>query len=135
MLKSLSLVVALLILRGGWDIASRSWHVLMEGTPESFDVDQLKRELVAGVPGVLDSPRSLGALRPERPLITLHARIAPEADHDATLLRRLQVSLVDRFALTHATVQIERAGCSARADGKDGQRDLWHESPKRDTFA
>ena len=115
----LSIVVALLILRGAWDITQRSWHVLMEGAPDGFDVEELKRELAGGVPGVLDIHHvHLWALTPERPLITLHARIADGADHDA-VLRRLQAALSERFGLNHATIQIERGPCRDAHDAHD----------------
>ena len=104
----LSLAVALLILRGAWDIARRSWHVLMEGMPEGFDVEELKRELAASVTGVRGIHHvHLWALTPERPLITLHARVADGADRDA-ILRDMQAVLSEHFGLTHATIQLER---------------------------
>jgi cobalt-zinc-cadmium efflux system protein len=108
----LSVVVALLITRGAWDITRRSWHVLMESTPDEFDVEELKRELSAAVPGVIDVHHvHLLALTPERPLVTLHARIADDADHDSTL-RGLQGVLARRFGLDHATIQTERGECA-----------------------
>ncbi len=108
----LSVVVSLLIVRGAWDLTKRSWHLLMEGVPEGFDLEELKRELPLAASGVLDIHHvHLWALTPERPLITLHARIAEDADHD-TVLRRLQVILAERFALSHATIQIERGTCT-----------------------
>jgi len=48
----LSVLVAALILRSAWMLAGRSWHVLMEGTPEGLDVERLRRELTEAVPGV-----------------------------------------------------------------------------------
>jgi cobalt-zinc-cadmium efflux system protein len=108
----LSVVVALLITRGAWDITRRSWHVLMESTPDEFDVEELKRELSAAVPGVIDVHHvHLWALTPERPLVTLHARIADDADHDSAL-RGLQGVLARRFGLDHATIQTERGECA-----------------------
>lgn len=107
----LSVLVALLILRGSWDLVRRSWHVLMEGTPEGFDLEELKSDLVAAVPGVEDIHHvHVWALTPERPLVTLHARIADGLDHDAAL-RGLQARLAQRFGLQHATVQVERGAC------------------------
>lgn len=107
----LSILVALLILRGAWQIVGSSWHVLMEGTPEGFDVGQIQRDLPRSVPGVLDVHHvHLWALTPERPLITLHARIADEADSDAAL-RGLRRALLEHFGLDHATIQVERGPC------------------------
>ena len=107
----LSIVVSLLIVRSAWEITRTSWHVLMESTPDEFDVEALKHELTSAVPGVVDIHHvHLWALTPERPLITLHARIADDADHDAAL-QSLQAILAERFGLGHATIQTERGEC------------------------
>jgi cobalt-zinc-cadmium efflux system protein len=107
----LSIVMSLLIVRSAWEITRTSWHVLMESTPDEFDVEELKRELTSAVPGVVDIHHvHLWALTPERPLITLHARIADDADHDAAL-QDLQAILAERFGLDHATIQTERGEC------------------------
>jgi cobalt-zinc-cadmium efflux system protein len=107
----LSVLVAVLILRGAWDLVSRASHLLMEGAPEGFEIAELKADLEAAVPGVLDIHHvHVWALTPERPLVTLHARIEEDADHDE-VLKEVQGRLADRFGLRHATVQVERSGC------------------------
>lgn len=108
----LSVLVALLIVRSAWVLITKSWHVLMEGTPEGIDAGSLEKELVAAAPGVLGVHHvHWWSLTPERPLITLHANIAEGADHDA-VLHRLKDVLAERFGLSHATIQIERAACA-----------------------
>lgn len=108
----LSLLVALLIVRSAWNLVSRSWHVLMEGTPEGIDVGALRQELTAAVPGVLDIHHvHLWSLTPERPLMTLHASISETADHDS-VLHDLQRALSQQHGIHHATIQIERTGCA-----------------------
>jgi cobalt-zinc-cadmium efflux system protein len=107
----LSVLVAVLILRGAWDLVSRASHLLMEGAPEGLEIAELKADLEAAVPGVLDIHHvHVWALTPERPLVTLHARIEEDADHDE-VLKEVQGRLADRFGLRHATVQVERSGC------------------------
>jgi len=108
----LSVLVALLIVRSAWSLISKSWHVLMEGTPPDQDIALLRTELVRSVDGVRDVHHvHVWSLTPERPLITLHANIAQDADHDK-VLHRLQDVLAERFGLSHATIQIERSGCT-----------------------
>jgi cobalt-zinc-cadmium efflux system protein len=110
----LSVLVALLILRSARSLVSRSWHVLMEGTPEGLDVAALRAGLVDAVPGVTDVHHvHAWSLTPERPLLTLHASIADDADHDA-VLHRLQATLAERFDIDHATIQLERNRCTDR---------------------
>jgi cobalt-zinc-cadmium efflux system protein len=108
----LSVLVALLILRGAWLLVGQSWHVLMEGAPEGLDVAALRRELPARVPGVLDIHHvHAWSLTPERRLVTLHASIAEHADHD-DVLHRMQTVLARQFSIEHATIQIERNHCT-----------------------
>lgn len=108
----LSVLVALLILRSAWMLLGRSWHVLMEGTPDWLDVAALRRDLTASVPGVTDIHHvHAWSLTPERPLVTLHANIDDGADHD-DVLHRLQSRLAAEFGIHHATIQVERSGCA-----------------------
>jgi cobalt-zinc-cadmium efflux system protein len=108
----LSVLVALLIVRSAWALIEKSWHVLMEGTPEDFDVSLLREELLQSVSGVLDVHHvHLWSLTPERPLVTLHATIATGVDYDS-VLRSLQKALAERYGIDHATIQLERLGCA-----------------------
>jgi cobalt-zinc-cadmium efflux system protein len=109
----LSVLVALLILRSAWTLVGRSWHVLMEGTPDGLDVDRLKRELTDAVPGVEDVHHvHAWSLTPERPLITFHASLGANANHDE-VLRLLRIELVNRFNIEHSTIQLENCPCAA----------------------
>lgn len=112
----LSVLVALLIVRSAWTTAARAWHVLMEGTPEEIDVGVLRVELAGAVPGVLDVHHvHAWSLVPGRTLMTLHASIAEEADHD-TVLHGLQRTLAARFGVGHATIQLERNHCTDQVE-------------------
>jgi cobalt-zinc-cadmium efflux system protein len=108
----LSVLIAVLILRSAWVLVRQSWHVLMEGAPEWLDVAELRRSLTGTVPGVLDIHHvHAWSLVPERPLITLHATVSRDADHEE-VLHALQHLLAERFAIEHATIQIERENCT-----------------------
>lgn len=107
----LSVLVALLILRSAWGLAARSWHVLMEGTPEDLDIPSLRAALIEAVPGVVDVHHvHAWSLKPGHRLVTLHAIVA-EGCSDTVALRELHRVLSERFRLDHATVQLERGRC------------------------
>jgi cobalt-zinc-cadmium efflux system protein len=115
----LSVLVALLIARSAWSLLRKSWHVLLEGTPDWLDVPALKGELAAAVPGVLDVHHvHAWSLTPESPLMTLHVQIATDADHDVVLQQVGRV-LTERYRIGHATIQVERNPC-APAPGSAG---------------
>ena len=55
------------------------------------------------------------SLTPERPLLTMHATIADDADHDL-VLHRLQHEVAERYGIEHATIQLERGRCTDAHD-------------------
>lgn len=111
----LSLLVALLILRSAWFLVKKSAHILLEGAPDWLDVAELRATLTATVPEVAAIHHvHAWLLTAEQPLITLHAEVAPGADHPQ-VLAAIQRALEERFGVTHATVQIESAGCADQA--------------------
>lgn len=119
----LSVLVALLILRTTIPLLKRTAHILLEGTPESLDVAELRDHVTAQVDGVVEVHHvHAWMLTPERNLVTLHARIGQGAD-DGLVLRRIHDELRQRFGVGHATVQIERGeDCPAppcRPQGRD----------------
>jgi cobalt-zinc-cadmium efflux system protein len=73
--------------------------------------------LPAAVPGVVDIHHvHAWSLVPDRPLVTLHATVSPEADHDE-VLHGIEGTLRERFGIAHATIQVERAHCTDRQPG------------------
>lgn len=107
----LSLVVAALILRSAWSITRQSAHILMEGAPAYFDLDQLGTELCERVEGVENIHHMHAwSLTQERPMITFHAQIADDADGDR-VIRDLNQYLRETVGVRHATIQIERTHC------------------------
>jgi cobalt-zinc-cadmium efflux system protein len=107
----LSIVLTLLILRGAWDVTRRAGHVLMEGVPEGFDAAAMRADLLAAVPGVADVHHvHAWLLNLERPMVTLHVRLAPSADA-AAALAAVKTRLKDRFGIAHSTVQIDPGDC------------------------
>lgn len=108
----LSVLVALLILRAAWTVVRDSGHILLEGSPASFDADEVARDLQASVPGV-EAVRHLHAwsISQERPMVTLEAMLAPGHDPEAAR-REIKARLRERFDFDHATVEV----CAAPAD-------------------
>jgi len=108
----LSILVALLVLRSAWFIVRRSAHILLEGAPDWLDVEALRRDLVAAVPEVEDIHHvHAWMLTDERPLMTLHATLRPDAEHHAAL-RAIRGYLERHYGVGHATIQIEPLGCT-----------------------
>jgi cobalt-zinc-cadmium efflux system protein len=115
----LSILLSVLVCRGAWSLLRQSYHVLMEGTPAGLDMPALRRTVVDEVAGVVEVHHvHAWSLAPGRVLLTLHAVVATGADRDA-VLGEIQGLLRQRFAVAHATVQIEAAACEPTAHGAD----------------
>lgn len=107
----LSMLIGLLILRSTVAILIESGHVLLEAAPTDVDVAALGRVLQREVPEVLDVHHvHVWSLTPDRPLLTLHLRVAPESDHAQVLCVVKQI-LAQRYGITHSAVQIESGSC------------------------
>lgn len=107
----LSILVGLLVLRSAWLVLRESSHIMLEGTPADIDPAALRQALLEAVPDLEDIHHiHAWSLTPDRPLLTLHAMVAAEADQQAALVQIKQV-LAERFGIEHSTVQVEREAC------------------------
>jgi cobalt-zinc-cadmium efflux system protein len=110
----LSALVALVILRSAWFLVRDTGHILLEGAPVHLDIRALREELMAAVPGVEDIHHvHAWSLTQDKPMITLHARIADLHGGDR-IASAIKGVLRQRYGVDHATVEIE---CDACADG------------------
>jgi len=116
----LSILVAGLILRSAVAIVRESGHILLEGTPSGQDVPGIAAALSAEVVGVEGIHHvHVWQLAEGRPIVTLHANVAWDADRDR-VLQDIKRVLAARFGLDHATVQIEAGPCPDDAAPHDG---------------
>ena len=118
----LSVLVALIILRSAWLVVREAGHILLENAPRELD----SRDIAAAIAMSVDSVRDvhhihLWAITQKRQMITLHVKIAPQAD-GPDAVKAVKSVLHDRFGLDHATVEIEYDDCPDAADttGKPG---------------
>jgi len=112
----LSVLVALLVLRSAWTILRQSGHILLEGAPHWIDENAVAAGLIEAVPAVR-GVHHLHAwmLTPERPIMTLHVEVGPDADH-AAVLAAANRHLREHWGVEHVTVQIEPARCPEGAE-------------------
>jgi cobalt-zinc-cadmium efflux system protein len=104
-----SAAIALLVLRSAWALLRETVDVLLEAAPSHLDVDELRGALVAeeGVASVHDL--HVWTITSGMVSLSCHVHCKPGADGQALLLR-LQELLRRRFAIHHATLQVEPAG-------------------------
>jgi cobalt-zinc-cadmium efflux system protein len=118
-----SLVVVALVLRASWGLLQASGHVLLEGTPETVDLDEV-RQHISELPEVV-SVHDLHAwtLTSDLPALSAHVVVTDACLNDgsaARLLDHLQECLADHFDVEHSTFQLEAA---THADHELGTHD------------
>jgi cobalt-zinc-cadmium efflux system protein len=108
----LSLVVAAIIVRSGWQVMADAGHILLEGAPEELDTRAIGPDLIANVKGVEGVHHvHVWSITQSRRMVTLHACIGDRSDSDQ-LVKDIKARLKDAFGLDHATVEIERGECA-----------------------
>ncbi|KYP97606.1 zinc transporter ZitB [Sodalis-like endosymbiont of Proechinophthirus fluctus] len=106
----LSILVSCLVLHSGWQLLRESLQELLEGTPQQFDIEKLKREMTRNIPEVRNIHHVHLWQVGERPLMTLHVQVIPSRDQDR-LLHHIQNYLLEHYHIGHATIQIEYQRC------------------------
>jgi len=118
-----SLVVVALVWRASWLLLRESGRVLLEGTPESVDLDEV-RSHIRELPEVL-AVHDLHAwtLTSSLPALSAHIVVTDEcltSGSAARVLDHLQDCLASHFDVEHSTFQLEAA---SHADHEPGMHD------------
>jgi len=115
-----SLVVVVILLRASWGLLRDSGRVLLQGSPDNLDLDDVRTHLAA-IDHVL-SVHDLHAWTLTSDAATLSAHVVVEercfeSGHAPRILDELQSCLLTHFALEHATLQLEPPTHSTHEDG------------------
>ncbi len=94
-------------------VARKAVHILLEGTPEGVDTDEIAQAIMA-LPNVVQV-HDLHAWTHGDGMaaMTCHVCVNPGVPHeqDHLLTAGIRAMLSERFGLTHSTIQIEHASC------------------------
>ncbi|OKQ00065.1 cation diffusion facilitator family transporter [Paenibacillus sp. P46E] len=109
----ISVLVALLILRGAWGVLKQAFHILMEGTPAAINTEEIKEALlrIDGVIGVHDL--HVWTITSGLDALSGHLLIRDHADPHSILQQAVYL-VEDQFAIQHATLQIENSSLKHR---------------------
>jgi cobalt-zinc-cadmium efflux system protein len=107
----LSVLVALLILRGAFEIVRDSGHILLEGTPATIDPDDVREELKSVLPREADVHHiHVWAISASQNVATLHVDGLEQA-HAREAVAAIKKRLKQRYGISHSTIQVEHGGC------------------------
>lgn len=103
---SISLVIAVVILLGTWGLLKQSLHLSLDGVPASIDLSEVRNFLVTQ-PNVCEiHDLHVWAMSTSEIALTAHL-VVPDGHPGDEFLNRLADELHDKFAIEHATIQIE----------------------------
>jgi cobalt-zinc-cadmium efflux system protein len=112
-----SVLISLLIIYSAWRLVSDAVNVLLEGTPSHINLAAVEQAMrtISGVCDVHDL--HIWTITSDRHAVTAHV-VIDDLGESYRILRELRALLAERFALTHATIQIEDPLLSAMVEIK-----------------
>lgn len=118
-----SVIISLLIIYSSWRLLSDAVNVLLEGTPSHINAAAVEEAIktIGGVRAVHDL--HIWTITSDRHAVTAHVVIG-DLSESYRILRELRAMLAARFALTHATIQIEDPLLSAMVEIRKSSDDL-----------
>jgi cobalt-zinc-cadmium efflux system protein len=103
-----SLLVAALMAWSSWQLLRESTAIFLERAPSDADPDAIGRALVGEADVVEVHDLHVWTVTSGFPALSAHVLVSPDADCHAAR-RRLEQTLVERFGLTHTTLQVDHA--------------------------
>lgn len=110
---ALSILIGVAIIWTAWDIFRDSLNILLEGLPKGIKLADVARE-VRTVPGVIDvHDLHIWSLGSETHALSCHVLIddMPPSE-SASILKRVNLLLCERYAIDHTTIQFEHTRCA-----------------------
>jgi cobalt-zinc-cadmium efflux system protein len=108
----LSLLIAAMILWSSWSIVRETLHILLEATPRSLNLNDIRAAMqsIEGVVGVHDL--HVWSLTAQSHALASHVQVIemPLSECEA-VLDRLNHQLRDHFGISHTTIQLEITDC------------------------
>lgn len=102
----ISVLVAILILKGAWGVIKHTVHILMEGTPITINQSEVKKTLesIEGVKDVHDL--HIWTITSGLDSLSCHLLIEDNKDNQHILQQAIH-SIEEKFKIQHTTIQIE----------------------------
>jgi|TARA_A100001391_G_scaffold86805_1_gene57054 cobalt-zinc-cadmium efflux system protein len=105
----LSVLLSAVILRAAWALLRNAVQILMEGTPGNIEIDALRKHILDTVPDIEDvSHVHVWSITSGKPAATMEVSLKTGADY-RTVSERVKKTLAQRYAIGHATVEIDWA--------------------------
>jgi len=102
----ISVIVALIILRGAWRVLRQTIHILMEGAPAHIPYEKVKQQLLT-IDGVTEvNQLYMWTLTSNQHAMIAHLEIANEQNQQS-ILKQATTLLTESYRPAHLSIQIE----------------------------
>lgn len=104
----LSILMATIIGIGAWRLTKESAHILLEGVPAGYEIQEIKDDLNQHFEYLQHIHHiHLWAIAEDQVMMTLHAKISPDRICDE-VIEEIQKYLLEKHKVHHVTLQLER---------------------------
>lgn len=104
----ISVVVAMLILKSAWGVIKQTIHILMEGTPITINLQEVKQELQS-IQGVIEvHDLHIWTITSGLDSLTCHILIEDDEDEQKILQQAIN-KIKEKYKIEHTTIQIEKS--------------------------
>jgi len=104
----ISVVVALIILRGAYGVIKEAANILLEGVPSKIDYNKLQQDIL-DTPGVIKvHDLHVWTLSSSNTMLTVHVLLDGNTPHvGGEVLEKLERMLGEKYGIDHTTIQLE----------------------------
>ncbi|MCE5090481.1 cation transporter [Staphylococcus devriesei] len=104
----LSILISIIIFRGGYKIVRNAWMILMESVPKDLDTDDVMKTIKT-VPGVIDVHEfHLWSITTDQYSLSAHIVLDSRSSKEAFVhINAIEELLKEKYRLAHTTLQIE----------------------------
>ncbi|MES2224195.1 MAG: cation diffusion facilitator family transporter [Patescibacteria group bacterium] len=107
-----SVMIGLMMLSGGWNLAKKTLHILLEGVPEDINAEEVKQSLL-NLPHV-KKIHDLHIWSLSSHFVSLSCHIVIDDSKELSgfqICRSAKKLLEDKYRITHTTIEIEITDC------------------------
>ncbi len=109
----ISIVIGLLLIKGGWGLVRKTIHILLEGVPEGIDTNKVKESILKNDPLIKDvDDLHIWAISSHSSSLSCHL-IIEECDLDKSMqiVENVKKMLKETFDIEHTTIETELIEC------------------------
>ena len=102
----ISVIIALLIIKSGWDLLRDATNILLEGSPRHLDVREIERAMLAFSNVTAVHNLHVWNIDSQNIVLSAHLVVHKEA-YTGETMNKVQMALKEEFGLSHVTLQLE----------------------------